>query len=125
MIGRLPRSTLTDTLLPYTTLVRSAPGVVGGGGNLLVIVGERPARCALVRLRVRCRAGVTAGRDPGEPLDHQVELVEVRVTDGDAAAAGPGVVVDRHREAEPVAEVTLDREGVRILGRCRAGRAAR
>src|SRR3546814_2923032 len=30
MIRRPPRSTRTDTLFPYTTLFRSAPGVCGG-----------------------------------------------------------------------------------------------
>src|SRR3546814_3502692 len=33
MIRRPPRSTRTDTLFPYTTLFRSAPGGSGGGGS--------------------------------------------------------------------------------------------
>src|SRR3546814_9873840 len=35
MIRRPPRSTLTDTLFPYTTLFRSTeqPGTMGGTGN--------------------------------------------------------------------------------------------
>src|SRR3546814_11835907 len=40
MILRPPRSTRTDTLCPYTTLVRSHPQVRGG---LHVILAPRPA----------------------------------------------------------------------------------
>src|SRR3546814_5168388 len=40
MIRRPPRSTRTDTLFPYTTLVRSIRGVLAQGYGLLAVNGQ-------------------------------------------------------------------------------------
>src|SRR3546814_9377975 len=42
MIRRPPRSTRTDTLLPYTTLFRSVAGFSAGGYTSLLVVGAEP-----------------------------------------------------------------------------------
>src|SRR3546814_14298171 len=39
MIRRPPRSTLTDTLFPYTTLFRSLAALMGGGGLVILAAG--------------------------------------------------------------------------------------
>src|SRR3546814_6304471 len=40
MIRRPPRSTLTDTLFPYTTLFRSLVDIAGGAAQVDAAVGE-------------------------------------------------------------------------------------
>src|SRR3546814_1905087 len=77
MIRRPPRSTRTDTLFPYTTLLRSrrvrwrAQGRAGGGAVALGGPGRHtPARC--VRPRRRETAGGAAAQ--GRSDEHTSEL---------------------------------------------------
>src|SRR3546814_10702858 len=57
MIRRPPRSTLTDTLLPYTTLFRSpvplvpGPSPPGAAGRFPGIAGTQPVQARKARLR--------------------------------------------------------------------------
>src|SRR3546814_8332753 len=73
MIRRPPRSTLTDTLFPYTTLFRSAVGLVEGGRQRLhgfrqqmhgaeQVVRHRADRDFPEKRRRRCSCGVGGGR---------------------------------------------------------------
>src|SRR3546814_20706342 len=69
MTRRPPRSTRTDTLLPYTTLFRSArPSAARGGGARgglqLSVVRRRPAPAGRGRDR---EPGVSAGPLPCDP----------------------------------------------------------
>src|SRR3546814_16071179 len=85
MIRRPPRSTRTDTLFPYTTLFRSADGVLGE------VAAVRSHQSRLSRLTHPtqhgrdCMRGVVVPRPPGK---------------GEAAGHGQwsGRVVERERE---------------------------
>src|SRR3546814_9740000 len=51
MIRRPPRSTRTDTLLPYTTLFRSRARAFFGGGSDRALMPLEPANAVLERTR--------------------------------------------------------------------------
>src|SRR3546814_11791627 len=86
MIRRPPRSTLTDTLFPYTTLFRSAASQVSQGpgrGHLGSVHGEHANR------EERCSIEVLEDADPVAPVgqeevpDYATDLdAVVRSTDG-------------------------------------------
>src|SRR3546814_1974306 len=70
MILRPPRSTRTDTLFPYTTLVRSP--VLGRAESLEAHPDDRGSHCAEADAEVRRRVlGVDAGRQ--HPRVHQLD----------------------------------------------------
>src|SRR3546814_6798390 len=58
MIRRPPRSTLTDTLFPYTTLFRSQ---VDGVGLVTLSGGQRPAMRVQVDTQALASHGITIG----------------------------------------------------------------
>src|SRR3546814_17743886 len=93
MIRRPPRSTRTDTLFPYTTLVRSAH--LGGEVHALQ---TRP-------LRGHGPAGLQVQRAVGEVHDGRVRRPEV------AHPAGEGAGVD----AAETDEVVRSQPGVEVL----------
>src|SRR3546814_20749223 len=99
MIRRPPRSTRTDTLFPYTTLVRS-PGS-GNGDHVLGLRLELDA--ASVRLEVRQAVRARVLRDQRE--------VVVLVLD---QPGGPGVLVDQERAARGAPECRPDRKSTRL-----------
>src|SRR3546814_3607713 len=90
MIRRPPRSTRTDTLFPYTTLVRSAPGRQGAdaeaaaagaaarAGRAERATGDQPRRhrpLAAVDRRVRAEDRDAGRRSPGgRSEEHTSEL---------------------------------------------------
>src|SRR3546814_16060841 len=58
IIRRPPRSTRTDTLFPYTTLVRSVPvGASGSGRNLVDRLCETGALCLVGKRESKQRDG--------------------------------------------------------------------
>src|SRR3546814_7827639 len=80
MIRRPPRSTRTDTLLPYTTLFRSALGQLGVQVTDLGILADRPAevRAALADAArehdlILTSGGVSVGEE-----DHVKAAVEAQ-----------------------------------------------
>src|SRR3546814_20125256 len=80
MIRRPPRSTRTDTLLPYTTLFRShAAGVVGDVHEHVDVV-ERAlgvgARAAVAEIAGELRLALIRARD--EDVDPALDLADVR-----------------------------------------------
>src|SRR3546814_15558146 len=103
MIRRPPRSTRTDTLLPYTTLFRSP--------LLVAVAAGRPADIAPVRHHVefervprRRNRGIAGAADfmPVLQAERMAEFVDHRVP-GIVAGYGCAVVVHRARigRAEP------------------------
>src|SRR3546814_10498176 len=78
MIRRPPRSTRTDTLLPYTTLFRSGPGRPGHRAR------SRLARASRLFVRRRlhptppCRAGSTGLTSVDRPYRHQSRVFPTR-----------------------------------------------
>src|SRR3546814_6673011 len=74
MVRRSPRSTRTDTLFPYTTLVRSGPR------RLDCRSGSRPERrlppryCGAIGVRPRTRRGRGSGRLRTRSEEHTSEL---------------------------------------------------
>src|SRR3546814_1919961 len=58
MIRRPPRSTRTDTLFPYTTLLRSLAGDRDGGG-----ARGAPRRCGLAAVDLRAAAAFLTHRN--------------------------------------------------------------
>src|SRR3546814_14126297 len=78
MLRRPPVSTRTDTLFPYTTLVRSPPGVgrqaeregsdseLTGGGDLVDILAARP-RAGEEAFRNRAFGNLSHGSAPHPP----------------------------------------------------------
>src|SRR3546814_12108144 len=108
MIRRPPRSTRTDTLLPYTSLFRSLTGHREGARDS-VRPGQRGGRVrglddvvlALAALRV---AGESVRHpQPAEVLPPGEELVDVALVPGvedDGVARRVEDAVDRHRELD-------------------------
>src|SRR3546814_10740209 len=115
MIRRPPRSTRTDTLLPYTTLFRS-PATLWLGARHQGVGAEGDERANAVRLAFENGAIEIAGRDPAPcrraewtlcetqgflPLPRRkeagvVDRVGLRGRPGDVAARG----IDLAREGE-------------------------
>src|SRR3546814_15155867 len=113
MIRRPPRSTRTDTLLPYTTLLRSAAhdtyhvnlvfnnAGIGGGGSFLTASREEWERTFGV-----CWGGVYNGSRAFLPLlvaSDEGYLVNTSSVNGFWASLGPGV---------PHTAYSADRTGV-------------
>src|SRR3546814_19267100 len=85
MVRRPPRSTRTDTLLPYTTLFRSRPRAQGLAGIVLVDPRREPHE---VEQRA-IEGGIVAGREAaGRHLDQR---------QGEGVAAASPTQVPRHR----------------------------
>src|SRR3546814_10449922 len=103
MIRRPPRSTRTDTLFPYTTLVRS-PGRGGGGAqddeSFLVF---RPSRG---RRHARRRVHTKNTRIPGVS-GHVVRGVGMQTTTLLIIGGGPGGYVAAIRAAQLGVQTTL------------------
>src|SRR3546814_13748356 len=121
MLRRPPRSTRTDTLLPYTTLFRSFDGAEGGDLRLHLdaedVDGQRVAereaeRCRHLLLDADQRRPVIVGGPP-LPVDERAALWQRR-------AVGQAAVAAQHPPAlgpfgEPVRseERRVGNEGVR------------
>src|SRR3546814_2292709 len=70
MIRRQPRSTLTDTLFPYTTLFRSAGGGIGNVGT----AGRQRWAFGRDRRRATCQAA-RAEQDAGARAGSQIAFL--------------------------------------------------
>src|SRR3546814_10499310 len=122
MIRRPPRSTLTDTLVPYTTLFRSSKSSVRKGSRIGCSVAASEASAP-----PRSRRGIiTAGgvlatrRLVGAASELQEDVLQIRLlgrhVDHREAGAADGVEDLRHRAfAGVVAELHAARPG--LLGR--------
>src|SRR3546814_18195184 len=92
MIRRPPRSTLTDTLFPYTTLFRSLVDIAGGAAQVDAAVGEALAVFAAQHRALRSE-------------DHRLERQVLRRIEGVVVglsvdhAEFPGVAEGRRQEA--------------------------
>src|SRR3546814_5655671 len=84
MIRRPPRSTLTDTLFPYTTLFRSRPRACGQGA------GTRRMTMQVIT-----------------PSTHDIGAFDVRRTlpDKERTMVGPFIFVDQFRSEEHTSEL--------------------
>src|SRR3546814_3179370 len=101
MTARPTRSTSTDTLLPYTTLLRS--GITGGAGSF------HARQC--IEYGTQIVAGVTPGRG-GERFDEQVpifdtvaEAVEKTGADVSLIFVPPPAAADAIRSEEHTSEL--------------------
>src|SRR3546814_20063988 len=94
MVRRPPRSTLTDTLFPYTTLVRSQQGAGGEEGE-----GEEAGGVALFHQNLE------------KERRHQYDAAEVEKEGAEAAA------VARHQRAHLLHAIEPDRHDARIEDR--------
>src|SRR3546814_19947332 len=129
MLRRPPRSTRTDTLCPYTTLVRSLadrraqrqqvvgllaqPAPQGLGPHRLDLAGAPRQACDLVELRGH--QGRKLGALGGAAFDQAVEcLREVLLQRGLERLAGALVLQRRHRAEER-------RVGKEWVSTCRSG----
>src|SRR3546814_14764615 len=102
MIPRPPRSTLTDTLFPYTTLFRSA-------GHNRVQDGEVGAATQQDRVRIVGRAAADEGRvGDRRVLTRDRILVARAVGFDDAVAAGRALGDDRQLDRALSAAVGFD-----------------
>src|SRR3546814_13447638 len=99
MLRRPPRSTLTDTLFPYTTLFRSGRDVVVAGGGPAAEVGDGVVRHHGVAARGIAAGGV-AGQHVADVVGVGQDEIAARVR-GPAAADGGGVVVGDRPAACP------------------------
>src|SRR3546814_20146280 len=115
MIRRPPRSTLTDTLFPYTTLFRSRILEIGAGDD--AAVGETQRRAD----REARIGGVSMARGHARGVDQRGEVVHGATT---SHATGPSTPSTRRMSAAcqtshgPVAgfgESPLGNEGVRTV----------
>src|SRR3546814_12616546 len=91
MLRRPPRSTRTDTLFPYTTLVRSF--TIGGLADVPGVErGELAQACASAGFRHACEAEIDAiGKDDGEQRIAVVGLPARTPMDEAFAEPGPGI----------------------------------
>src|SRR3546814_10685680 len=83
MIRRQPRSTLTDTLFPYTTLFRSAGGGIGNVGT----AGRQRWAFGRDRRRATCQAA-RAEQDAGARAGSQIAFLVDDVDRHAGRAAG-------------------------------------
>src|SRR3546814_19191119 len=93
MRRRPPRSKLSDTLLPYTTLVRSAGALVPEAGE--VDARLLPRAAAVEAHRHRAQLDAEDGADALEIVEHELEPV---VVDAGLAIPGAGPFLRRVRK---------------------------
>src|SRR3546814_17237590 len=107
IIRRPPRSTRTDTLFPYTTLVRSVPvGASGSGRNLVDRLCETGALCLVGKRESKQRDGTGSCFARGRVSHKCSSPASVLSAVGEWSDASAGAVFCAHR--------CLDNPGVEI-----------
>src|SRR3546814_8433148 len=106
MILRPPRSTRTDTLIPYTTLFLSDDALVGGGASFVDCAGrqrDEPQRTPPLGTRARDQGTLGADRlvepveDRGRIDQHRAILEHQRRAAAERVGLAHGIEIAEHR----------------------------